>query len=203
MRSFQHLASAALVFAGLAAASDASASAVVTTRCVSVLDSAGCLFNGNINGNGSASNVNSYLYAQNAYNLFNDTHPTANPDIALSYLGDTNAGFPGSFTGAGTSSGTWTLSGYTVNFIAVKASRQFVLYKIAAASSGTWTTMNIPYRNNPANVSHLVFFGTKSTTPAVPEPATWLTMIIGFAAVGAAMRRRMSDPAHSGALPAQ
>lgn len=36
-------------------------------------------------------------------------------------------------------------------------------------------------------------------TPAVPEPATWLMMLLGFFATGAAMRHR---PARGGALPA-
>ncbi len=180
------------IFASAAAlAMPANASTVVDGRCVSVAASSGCLFDGNINSSGSGNN--SYLSAQNAYNLYNNTHPTANPDIFLSVLASTNdANFSnfGSITGSGTSSGTWSLSGYLVNFVAVKASDGFVLYELTnPASSGSWDTLNIPYGNNPHALSHLVFFGSRATT-AVPEPATWAMMLFGFGAIGASLRRK-------------
>lgn len=168
-------------------ATPAMASTVVSTNCVSVTDSAGCLFDGNISDNADPGNVNSYKNAEAAYNLFNDTNPSANPDITLNLLGGTDSGFPGSWTGAGTSSGTWNLAGYLVDFIAVKASNQFVLYQITPASSGTWDTLDIPFRRNPHDVSHLMFFGTKG---GVPEPAAWAMMLAGFGLVGSSMRRR-------------
>lgn len=181
----------AIALLGTAAiAAPASASTVVATNCVSVTDAAGCLFSGNINNNPNAGNVNSYKNAEAAYNLFNDTHPTANPDITLDLLGGTDSGFPGSWTGAGTSSGTWNLAGYLVNFVAVKAANNFVLYQIAPASSGTWDTFDIPGNRNPPAVSHLMFFGTKAG--GVPEPAAWAMMLAGFGLVGSAMRRRGS-----------
>lgn len=161
----------------------ASASTVVTTACVSVTDSAGCLFNGNINGNPDPTNVNSFKNAEAAYNA------VRNPDISLSFISksdDANFSSFGSITGAGTSSGTWSLPGWVVNFVAVKAGSQFVLYQIAPASSGNWNTLNIPFNNNPREVSHLAFFGTL----AVPEPSTWAMMIGGFGLLGAAARRR-------------
>ncbi len=168
-------------------ATPAMASTVVSSNCVSVTDNSGCLFDGNISDIADPGNVNSYKNAEAAYNLFNDTHPSANPDITLNLLGGTDSGFPGSWTGAGTSSGTWNLAGYLVDFIAVKASNQFVLYQITPASSGTWNTLNIPYRRDPHDVSHLMFFGTKG---GVPEPAAWAMMLAGFGLVGSSMRRR-------------
>lgn len=167
------------------------ATTVVDGSCVSVTDSAGCLFNGNINSNNNGNN--SYTDAQNAYNLYNDTHPSANPDIALTILAssdDGNFGSFGSFAGAGSSLGTWNLPGYLVDFLAVKASNKFVLYQLASPmSSGSWNTLDIPFSNNPHDISHLVFFGTQDAG-AVPEPATWAFMIFGFGAIGGAMRRR-------------
>ena len=47
--------------------------------------------------------------------------------------------------------------------------------------------------------------GTPPVVPAVPEPASWLLMIIGVGALGAAMRRRRDEAekaARGGALPA-
>ena len=133
------------------------------------------------------------MNAQNAYNLYNDTHPSADPDILLTVLAstdDANFGSFGSFTGGGSDSGTWNLSGFLIDFVAVKASSQFVLYQLdSPASSGFWDTFDIPFRNNPHEVSHLVFFGTEQMA-AVPEPATWAFMIFGFGAIGGVMRRQ-------------
>ena len=33
----------------------------------------------------------------------------------------------------------------------------------------------------------------KVTTPAVPEPATWAMLMLGFGAIGASLRRRKAD----------
>lgn len=176
-----------------AASAPAAAATVVTASCVSVTDAAGCLFNGNINGNADAKNANSFLNAQNAYNLIRD-------DIALSFITQTdNGNFAtfGSFTGAGTASGTWTLAGWDVSHIAVKASNQFVLYAVDG-STGSWDTLDIPYLNkkgkgNPHAISHLAFFGVRA--PVVPEPATWALLILGFGAIGGLMRRGRAAPA--------
>jgi hypothetical protein len=164
----------------------AQAGPIVAANCNSVASPAGCLFQGNITDNPDPTNANSYKNAEALYNLFNNTHPSANPDITLNFLFSTSI-TPGLITGGGTSSGTWSLPGYQVDFIAVKAGPYFVLYQIAAAASGTWDTFDIPYNNNPRELSHIVFFGQES---AVPEPAAWGMMIGGFGLAGAAMRRR-------------
>ncbi len=167
------------------------ASTVVDGKCTSVASISGCLFDGNINGNPNGG-ANSYVSAQNAYNLYNDTHPSANPDILLNYQGDTDAGFLGSFTGAGGTSGTWTLgAGALANFVAVKSSSNFVLYQITPSNSGVWSTAGLVNKNDKQQaLSHLVFFGTQS---AVPEPAAWMTMILGMAGVGFSMRRKKQN----------
>lgn len=185
----QYLIGAAV--ASLAAfAAPASASSVVDGSCISVSDSAGCRFSGNINSNGNG-NANSYVSAQNAYNAYNDTHPSANPDILLNILAasdDADFSDYGTFTYdmGSQDSGTWNLDGYLVEFYAVKASDGFVLYKLdQPASSGTWNTDDM----DGHDLSHLVFFGSPGEN-AVPEPATWAMMIAGFGLVGGAMRRR-------------
>lgn len=167
-------------------ATSAGAVSVVDGNCTSVTSSSGCLFTNNIA-------PNTVTETQTAYNTYNDTHPTAAPDIILNYLfkSDDGAGFKGTITGAGTSSGTWSTPGYLVTFLAVKAANNFVLYELTApASSGTWNTFNIPYKNNPHDLSHLAFFDGGGTGSTVPEPATWALMLGGFAIVGAGMRRR-------------
>ena len=93
-------------------------------------------------------------------------------------------GIAGDWTGLGGSSGTWSLAGYTVNYLAVKAGNNFVIYKLAApGSSGTWSTVDLGNKD----ISHLEFFGSVA---AVPEPASWAMLIAGLGIVGAAMRRR-------------
>ena len=185
--------SAAVAAAAFAFAAPALASTVVDGKCVSVADEAGCLFDGNINPNPDPTNVNGYKNAENAYNAYNNSHPSAAPDITLNFLGDTDdasfGALGGTFTGAGTTSGTWSLPGYLVNFVAVKAGPKFVLYQLATpADSGNWDTFDILVgRGNHPALSHLVFFGTPG---GVPEPATWAMMIAGFGLTGAAMRRR-------------
>jgi len=186
MRAKSIIQAAALAFSVLPAV--AQAGPIVAANCNSVASPAGCLFQGNINDNPNAANANSYKNAEALYNLFNNTHPSANPDITLNYLFSTET-TSGLITGAGTASGTWSLPGYQVDFVAVKAGPYFVLYQIAAAASGTWDTFDIPYNRNPREVSHVMFFGQAI---AVPEPASWGMMIGGFGLVGAAMRRRKS-----------
>ncbi len=175
---------AALALAALPAA--AQAGPIIWTDCFSVTSSAGCLFQGNINGNSNPFNPNSYKNAEARYNLYNNFQPFARPNIDLNFLFDT-ATTSGLITGAGTDSGTWSLTGYLVDFIAVKAGDYFVLYQIDPASSGSWDTFDIPYKRNPKDLSHIVFFGQAN---AVPEPAAWGMMIGGFGLAGAAMRRR-------------
>jgi hypothetical protein len=177
------------VSAVLAAAGSASATstvAVVDGSCVSVASAHGCLFTGNID-------PNTVSDTQNAYNLYNDTHPSAAPDITLDYLFKSDdPGKAGTLTSGGTStaSGTWATPGFLVDFIAVKSSNDFVLYKLAApASSGSWNTLDIPYGKNPHDLSHLAFFGEAIAT-TVPEPGAWALMLMGFGAVGVAARRR-------------
>lgn len=178
-----------LVAAGVLALSAAPALAtstvdVVDGSCISVSNAAGCKFTGNIG------TVQFNADTQAAYNLYNDTHPTANPDIVLNYITDSTAG-------ANTTSGTWSLPGYLVDFLAVKAGNFFVLYKLASpASSGTWNTFQILNKQgNPLGLSHLAFFGTRDDgiDPGggeVPEPATWAMLLAGFGMVGFASRRR-------------
>ena len=173
----------AVLAVGLGFQVPAAASTVVTSACVSVSDTHGCLFNGNINGNTNLADQNSYLVAQNAYNAARD------PDISLSFItksDDANFASFGSITGTPGSSGTWSLSHFLVDYIAVKAGPNFVLYKLATpASSGSWSTIDIPHNNNLRELSHLTFFGS-----AIPEPAAWAMMLGGFALVGATARRR-------------
>lgn len=186
MRLKTILASAAIMAA--AAPCAANASAIVAGSCTSVTSSSGCLFLGNITSNANPLNINGYKFAQNYYNIYNNLVPSARPNITLNYLFDTDT-TSGLITGGNGSSGTWSTPGYVIDYMAVKAGNYFSLYKIADLSSGSWSTANIPYRNNPKNLSHIVFFGSAAVA-GVPEPATWGMMIAGVGMAGGALRRR-------------
>ncbi|OAN60145.1 PEPxxWA-CTERM sorting domain-containing protein [Sphingomonas sp. TDK1] len=180
------LAGAAIMAA--AAPSLANASVVVVGKCSSVSSSSGCLFLGNINGSQNGLNPNSYKFAQGVYNLYNNFVPSAQPNIKLNYLFDTDT-TSGLITGAGKTSGTWSTPGYVIDYMAVKAGSYFSLYKVADLSSGSWSTMDIPHGKNLKDLSHIVFFGSQAVA-GVPEPATWGMMIAGVGMAGGALRRR-------------
>ena len=194
MKTLMLAATAAVAFASavtFSSSAQAAVPVVVDGNCISVTDVAGCLFTNNIAPNTVAA-------TEAAYNIYNDTHPSADPDIALAYLfkSDDGLGFLGSITGGGTASGTWSTPGYLISFLAVKASNNFVLYQLATpASNGSWDTFDIPFRQNPHDLSHLTFFGEADdggggTGSDVPEPATWAMLLSGFGMVGLATRRR-------------
>lgn len=166
----------------------ANASYIMLGHCTSVTSSKGCLFGGNITGNDNVLNPNSYKQAELVYNIYNNFVPSAQPNITLNYLFDTDT-TANLITGASGSSGTWSTPGYAIDYMAVKAGSYFTLYKVADLSSGSWTTADIPYKNSPKNVSHIVFFGSEAAA-AVPEPATWGMMIAGVGMAGGALRRR-------------
>lgn len=66
------------------------------------------------------------------------------------------------------------------------------LDEYAQASGGAWQNVGpnaFDYLDVGVRIS-----GTPNVAAAVPEPATWLMMLVGFGAIGAALRRR-SNPA--------
>ena len=94
--------------------------------------------------------------------------------------------------------------------VAVVAGQQYVAYLSTFGTSAN-TTTSMPMANSAANIDYFVWnntsdprgnaswnyfgnFGNASFSATfaggVPEPATWALMILGFGAVGAAMRRK-------------
>ena len=184
---------------------------VVSGSCVSVTDANGCLFSGNIST--LTSGNSSYLLAQNAYDAYNNIHWSAGPDITLTPITDTAYDNLATLTGAGGTSGTWSLAGYSVDYVAIKAGNYFDLYELPTpVSTGVWDTYDIPaFRGSSPTLSHIVFFGSQisnlNNAPvgpvnAVPEPGTWLLMLLGFGLTGGALRsRRARSGGATRALP--
>jgi hypothetical protein len=181
-------ASAAMAFAAVPASAMSTIS-VVAANCISVANANGCLFTGNIG------NATDAAQTAAAYNLYNNSVPSAQPDIVLNFLGKSDD-VPSFGTTTGSTSGSWSTPGYLIDFIAVKAANEFILFKLAApASSGSWANTAIfNQRGVPQGLSHLTFFGTTDPNDpgggVVPEPSTWAMLLAGFGLVGFAARRR-------------
>lgn len=70
-------------------------------------------------------------------------------------------------------------------------------FALGSTTPAAFTVTNASLTNTPGSVSFTSgnSFGSSvvTTTAAVPEPATWLTMILGFGMVGGALRRRQRN----------
>jgi hypothetical protein len=143
-----------------------------------------CLFKGNINA--QLTGNNSVGAADDAYNA---QTPTPNPLLNLagmSFIVDQTSGF-----GANQTTGSITAP-FLVSYYAVKAGNFFELFEIAPSTTFNWSTAGIHVGNSPnaPAISHIEYFGSSIPTGAVPEPATWAMMVIGFGGLGAVLRRR-------------
>ena len=182
MRTILKVIATGCAVAAFAVATPAAASTVVIGSCDSVTDgdADGCLFSGNINANPDPTNVNSYKNAEAAYNALMD------PDITLNWLTASDAADFADFgtitMNPGGTSGTFDLSGFILEYYAVKYGTQFTLYEyLGTDGTGSWMT------DGKHGVSHIAFFGRPND---VPEPATWAMMLLGFGGAGIALRRR-------------
>ena len=86
-----------------------------------------------------------------------------------------------------------------VHYFTVKQANGFALFYDAAAITSGEVLLDSYFPRNPG-YSHITFFDTKSGTGgnggAVPEPATWAMMLLGFGAMGMVMRRRRKQTAN-------
>ena len=86
-----------------------------------------------------------------------------------------------------TNMGVQTFTTSSLGFAVSNGNQSFSQYVQFAASAGE-TITSVAFTNNPSiNAFETANFSVGS---AVPEPATWAMMLVGFGAVGYAMRRR-------------
>lgn len=162
------LIAAGVGLAGLAMpAAPASALSIIHARCTSVLEANGrCAFSGN----------DSYVpLIQSTYKA---SGKPGSP-IALNLLGKidweggtfikTAAALVGSIAvDASGKSGTWSVPGFLVDLISVKAANEFKLIKLATpASSGGWNTLTLCAGRlcRQPELSHIQFCGTRAVIP--------------------------------------
>ena len=108
------------------------------------------------------------------------------------------------YTGTGTYlASIGSISGTTIDFGTMLTGMTLIGFHYGAAGSGTEATSFFLFNagsgtqtitvagragtNSPFGLSNAALF---STGGAVPEPATWALMLLGFAGIGLAMRRR-------------
>ena len=93
------------------------------------------------------------------------------------------------FSGASTGTFTLTVNGTPFAY-SYSGSSGFGFLGITTDTAFTSLTIATS-KSNDSLFDNVRFGSTLAATPAVPEPATWGMMILGFGVVGAAMRRRV------------
>lgn len=105
--------------------------------------------------------------------------------FTISFASD---GFEGSFAGTATPTAMPPVSDLSFVYTILSGTGRF------AGATGSFTGVGTADpRVQPSRIQ-LTFDGLINA-PAVPEPQTWALLILGFGAVGAAMRRRRPQPA--------
>ncbi|WP_394761013.1 PEPxxWA-CTERM sorting domain-containing protein [Phenylobacterium sp.] len=89
----------------------------------------------------------------------------------------------GTYSGFFTPSGVANVLNNTVDFIVTGGTGRFL------GASGAFQGVGTLDRNFARPLNRSVFSGSLDL-PAVPEPAAWMSMILGFGLAGAALRRR-------------
>jgi hypothetical protein len=103
----------------------------------------------------------------------------------------------GSTVGYGyfTPSGTMHIGGISAGVSGVFSGSDDFLLVLGGAQTASPTFAALTYTSSAfPGAAFLSTTGSLVETPAVPEPATWATMLAGFGLLGASMRRRSAAP---------
>lgn len=176
--------------AALASASPASAARVLCTAGPTPaidLTTQACVYNPEVSGNDN----------DNLANVTQAILEATGVSVSLTLYGKSDDSSASLFTFSnsvdGFSTTNWsTVNGTLINYVTVKAANEFKVYRLSGlgASSGTATSLDLltPNGRNQPGISHVSFW--TAAAAAVPEPRTWGLLILGFGAIGGAMRRR-------------
>jgi hypothetical protein len=130
-------------------------------------------FRGTISGAAGSSSFGSFGYSHNVCTQ----GPTGGPIVGAFTINFGEDQFFGTLSGASQASGTANIFDLLINYSITGGTGRFLNASGAFTGSGTANTSTRP------SIVSLNF-------SAVPEPATWAMMLLGFGVVGASMRRR-------------
>jgi hypothetical protein len=95
--------------------------------------------------------------------------------------------------------GTWSFTGdgslsHLPSYMVVKAAKNWALYALDGALSGSWSTAGLltPNGKNQAGVSHISFYNSAA---AIPLPAAGWLILAGLGGLGAIARKRKARAA--------
>ena len=85
-------------------------------------------------------------------------------------------------------SGTWSSLSYYIDFVVVKAGKEYLIQDYlnlpggGSATSGMWSTFGLENNNgNQLAISHVTFYAKTDGLSAIPEPSTMLLLGSGLA----------------------
>jgi len=90
-----------------------------------------------------------------------------------------------------------SFDGFSLLSLANEAPFGFTQFSFTATASTTSTPLRFTFRDDPGFWA-IDDISVQEAIAAVPEPATWMMMLLGFGAIGASMRfrRRRNESAH-------
>lgn len=109
--------------------------------------------------------------------------------LSLTLLGKSDDGGNYGNIGSG-QSGTWDTGTTIVDYITIKAAKNYTVYATGGATSGSWSTMGITNGGGKRpGVSHISFWAGPPVA-SMPVPAAGWMLMAGFGGLWAAKRRK-------------
>lgn len=136
---------------------------------------------------GGTSNLGSFTYTQAHCALGG---PGAYSGGTFEYFFDAGETLGGSYSGVLSPSGTMGLLVNQINYVVTSGTGRFLGATGAITGDGT-----LDFRSGVARADLLL--NGLLALPAVPEPATWSLMIVGFGVAGAVLRRARMAPSNT------
>lgn len=125
--------------------------------------------------------------------LFNATEPSGNgltlADITLKFYGGTNNGFLGSIDGQQTFSATDIGNGAAGFIFTIDTAQQAYVNAILGQGGTIYMALEATVTGAAGGPESFAIINVRQPT-AVPEPATWAMMLLGFGGIGMTMRRK-------------